>query len=1400
MAWTLLGLFQVPKKGVHRPPLRRLRLEALEDRLNLAVLPVGFTESLVTGGLTNPTAMEFAPDGRLFVAQQSGALRVIQNGSLLPTPFVTLPVNSSGERGLLGVTFDPNFATNQFVYVYYTATAPAVHNRISRFTANGNVALAGSEVVIMDLENLSATNHNGGAIHFGPDGKLYVAVGENAVGSNSQTLANRLGKMLRINADGSIPTDNPYFNQATGLNRSIWSIGLRNPFTFTFQPGTARMFINDVGQNTWEEINDGLPAANYGWPTAEGSSVDPRFTNPLFVYGHGSGPTVGCAITGGAFYNPSIAGFPAEYTGDYFFADFCGGWIRRFDPVTSIASSFATGISAPVDLKVTSDGSLYYLARSSGQVWRVSYTAQVIDNGESGFSTTGAWTPFPGQGHQSDVHYNHFSSGPAGAAWSFNVTPGQYRVWATWSEHSNRATNAPFTIVDDTSPLATVAVNQELSPNDLDEAGTVWEELGVYNVTSNSLLVQLANNANEYVIADAVRILRVGNLPAAPEIQVFLGTTAIADGAGNVDFGTTLPGTPVTRTFTVRNSGTQTLTLSQPISVPAGFTLASTFDSTSLAPGGSTTFAVRLDAAAAGTFSGQISFGNNDADENPFNFSVSGIVSSVPAPMILDNLQAGFSTTAGWAFYPGQGYQNGVHYFSNGGGSDVATWTFSGLNPGQYRVSATWSVHPNRATDAPFSILDGSVPLATVSMNQELVPNDLSENGVAWEDFGVFHIAGNSLVVRLNNFANEYVIADAVRIQRIAGLPGAPEIQVLDGQVTLADSGSVDFGTTRMGTPVVKTFTVRNAGAQTLTLSQPISVPAGFTLASTFGSTSLAQGASTTFAVQLDAAAAGSFSGQISFGNNDADENPFNFSVSGAVNPLDAPIIIDNRQTGFSATSGWLFFPGQGYRDGVDYIGAGGGAEVATWAFSGLNTGQYRVSATWSIHANRATNAPFTVLNGSTPLSTLSINQELAPNDLNANAVMWEDLGVFNITGNSLSVQLSNNANQYVIADAIRIERLGDLPSQPTQVSVGTTAEFRSAVAAATPGTHILLRPGVYSGGNFFTNIQGTAAQPIVIRAADPLNMPIFRGSSEGLHFSDVAYLELRNLIVEGASGNGINIDDAGTYDTPSHHVTLSGLIVRNIGATGNQDGIKLSGVQHFVVEHSTILSWGGGGSGIDMVGCHQGVIQGNVFRHGDTVGHNGVQAKGGTTNIRVLDNRFEQAGMRAIQIGGSTGLEFFRPQPPQGFEAKDVTVEGNVIIGSQAAIAFVNIDGATVRYNTFYRPTRWVMRILQETTSPGFVPSRNGVFTDNIIAFRSDELSTTVNIGPNTAPQTFQFARNWWYCLNDPSRSTPSLPTLETGGVYGIDPRLVNAEAGDLRLQPGSPAANYGAYAPRPT
>jgi glucose/arabinose dehydrogenase len=342
--------------------------------ITAATLPTGFTETQISG-MSSPTAMEFAPDGRLFVCQQGGQLRVIKNGVLLATPFVTLSVDFAGERGLLGVAFDPNFAANNFVYVYYTVSTTPRHNRVSRFTANGDVALANSEVVLLDLDNLSnATNHNGGAIHFGPDGKLYVAVGENANGSNSQTLSNLLGKMLRINADGSIPSDNPFFNTAIGNNRAIWALGLRNPFTFAFQPGTGRMFINDVGQSTWEEINDGIAGSNYGWPASEGPTSNPSFRSPLFSYGHGISSTTGCAIAGGAFYNPATIQFPSSFVGKYFFADLCSGWIRVFDPGTGVASGFATGVSQPVDLKVSTDGSVYYLSIGSGSVFRVEFT------------------------------------------------------------------------------------------------------------------------------------------------------------------------------------------------------------------------------------------------------------------------------------------------------------------------------------------------------------------------------------------------------------------------------------------------------------------------------------------------------------------------------------------------------------------------------------------------------------------------------------------------------------------------------------------------------------------------------------------------------------------------------------------------------------------------------------------------------------------------------------------------------------------------------------------------------------------------------------------------------------------------------------------------------------------
>jgi glucose/arabinose dehydrogenase len=341
-------------------------------------LPAGFARTIVANGLSNRgTAMALAPDGRFFVCQQNGQLRVIKDGSLLPTPFVALTVNSDSERGLLGVAFDPDYANNGYVYVYYTTDSAPIHNRVSRFTAsaaNQDVAEAGSELPILELPQLNAGNHNGGAIHFGPDGKLYVAVGENAVGSNSQSLSTRLGKMLRINADGSIPTDNPFYATASDSNRAIWAMGLRNPFTFAFQPGTGRMQINDVGEATWEEINLGAAGANYGWPQEEGRETNPTYESPMFAYKHSQAadnPSMmtGSVITGGAFYNPSTVMFPPHYVGSYFFADLESHWIGRLDLGSGEAHHFARNTET-VDMVVGLDGALYTLS-NTGPSWGI---------------------------------------------------------------------------------------------------------------------------------------------------------------------------------------------------------------------------------------------------------------------------------------------------------------------------------------------------------------------------------------------------------------------------------------------------------------------------------------------------------------------------------------------------------------------------------------------------------------------------------------------------------------------------------------------------------------------------------------------------------------------------------------------------------------------------------------------------------------------------------------------------------------------------------------------------------------------------------------------------------------------------------------------------------------------
>jgi glucose/arabinose dehydrogenase len=352
-----------------------------------AQLPAGFIEEQIATGL-NPTTMAIAPDGRVFIVQKDGRISIVENGVLLNDPFLQIPVDNYNERGLSGLTFDPEFEINNYFYVYYTVQG-GNFNRISRFTANGNFTLPDSEVVLMDLEPLSGTIHNAGAMQFGTDGKLYVAIGDGANSENGQNLNTTLGKILRINSDGSIPEDNPFYEQLDGNNRAIWAYGFRNPYTFDIEFQTGRLFTNDVGGQLFEEVNAVESGKNYGWDLIEGylgnQSPPMNYQDPLHAYDHDTG----CAVIGATFYDPVQFQFPPQYHGQFFFADYCEGIIWVLDPESgAIQETFATNIERPIALQTAPDGSMYYLERrgigggsetdntstSNGVLWRISYT------------------------------------------------------------------------------------------------------------------------------------------------------------------------------------------------------------------------------------------------------------------------------------------------------------------------------------------------------------------------------------------------------------------------------------------------------------------------------------------------------------------------------------------------------------------------------------------------------------------------------------------------------------------------------------------------------------------------------------------------------------------------------------------------------------------------------------------------------------------------------------------------------------------------------------------------------------------------------------------------------------------------------------------------------------------
>ncbi len=349
-------------------------------------------------------------------------------------------------------------------------------------------------------------------------------------------------------------------------------------------------------------------------------------------------------------------------------------------------------------------------------------------------------------------------------------------------------------------------------------------------------------------------------------------------------------------------------------------------------------------------------------------------------------------------------------------------------------------------------------------------------------------------------------------------------------------------------------------------------------------------------------------------------------------------------------------------------------------------------------------------------------------------------------------------------------------PEEPSPVLLARDdAGLDRALSALRPGSVLRIAPGTYRPGRRVADLHAAAGRPTVIEALDPRQPPLFAGGSQAWHLSKVSHLEMRWLTFRGQAHNGLNLDDGGDLAKPSHDIRLAHLRVEDVGPEGNCDGIKCSGVERLVISRCEVNGWGG--QAIDFVGVrHAEIAHCRIIGKPGFSQHTGPQFKGGSSDVHIHDCLLENAGLRPIHAGGSTGLEYFRP-PDAPYEAARILVTRNIIRGGQCAVAFTGAIDCRFSGNTIIGPEKWILRILQETTGPRFQPCGRTDFSDNKILFDRSSVRAEVNIGPGVDAAGFRFTGNRWLARDAPERSHPKLPSPEENGVYGQTELLEKAE-----------------------
>jgi len=601
--------------------------------------------------------------------------------------------------------------------------------------------------------------------------------------------------------------------------------------------------------------------------------------------------------------------------------------------------------SLNVSLSDLANGYVVADALCAAEVTPPTTAVSLVDNADAAYTETGSsWLGWTGAGtYQGDLRYAPAGTGENKATWTFdNLDPAKtYQVYATWNADSGHASNAPYTVLDGASPLATIRLNQQSVPTDITLDNWQWQSAGVYQAASGQLTVQLSDDANGYVVADSVRIVEV-TPPAAP-------------------------------------------------------------------------------------------------------------------PTLVDDGDVGFAQSGeGWLSWSGSSvFQGDCRYAPAGTGQNTSTWTFNGLDPAKtYQVYATWNADSGHASNAPYTVLDGASPLATVRLNQQATPTDATIDNWQWQSAGVYCSTSGQLVVRLSDDANGYVVADAVRIVEVT--PATPPLSVIDnGDAVYAESGNSWLGWS--GSSVYAgdcRYAPAGSGQSKATWSFSGLDPARtYQVYATWNGDSghasnapftVLDGNNPLATVRLNQQAtptdiafdnftwqsAGIYrptSGQLTVQLSD-DAN--GYVVADAVRIVQLPLqtttpsVIDDGDAAYAETgSAWLGWSGAGtYQGDCRYAPAGTGQNTATWSFSGLTPlWYYQLLATYPADSNHASNAPFTVLDGTNTLATVPINQQVAPSGPTIDNQPWQNLGTFCSTSGNLSVKLSDSANGYVVADAVRV-------------------------------------------------------------------------------------------------------------------------------------------------------------------------------------------------------------------------------------------------------------------------------------------------------------------------------------------------------------------------------------------